>query len=86
MNVRLGLCVAMGVFVTCLGLVMLASHLRPPPGTRLPQPSFQARSQTVVDPATGEKTVYREITISTHIATPAPGPREPDALIEAAAH
>ena len=83
MNARLILCIAMGVFVAHLGLFMFLSHLRPQPHTPLPQQNFKVRSQIVVDHETGEKTVYREITVSTHIATPAPSePVEKPALVE----
>ena len=74
MNFRIFLCIAMGVFTAHLGLFMLISHLRPKPKTAPPpKPNFVVRSQTVVDRDTGEKTIYREITVSTRFAaTPAP--------------
>ncbi len=71
MNFKLFGCVAMGVFVAHLGVFMLLSHLRPPP-PKPPEPNFKVRSQTVVDRETGETTVYREITVSTRLGTPAP--------------
>ncbi len=71
MNARLLLCIGMGVFVAHLGVFMFLSHLRPPPPAP-PGPNFKVRSQTVVDAATGEKTIYREITVSTRLITPAP--------------
>lgn len=73
MNGRLFLCVAMGVFVAHLGAFMLLSHLMPQPHPPPPKETFKVRSQLVVDRDTGEKTVYREITVSTRLlATPAP--------------
>ena len=87
MNARLILCIAMGVFVVHLGVFMLLSHLNPPPREPLPPaPNFKVRSQTVVDKETGEKTIYREITVSTHFATPAPTPVFPPALEGPDAH
>lgn len=71
MNGRLLLCIAMGVFVAHLGVFMILGHLRPKP-PKPPEPNFKVRSQLVVDKDTGEKTVYREITVSTKLGTPAP--------------
>jgi hypothetical protein len=72
----------MGVFVVHLGIFMILSHLRsmnePPP----PVPNFKVRSQLVVDRETGEKTVYREITVSTKIGTPVPTPAAKPVLSE----
>lgn len=74
MNIRIFFCIAMGVFVAHLGVFMFLSHLRPQPKAPVtPKPNFIVRSQTVVDRDTGEKTVYREITVSTRVlATPLP--------------
>jgi hypothetical protein len=75
MQFRLLLCIAMGVFVAHVGVFMLISHLRPqPPYVAPPKPNFIARSTTIVDPKTGEKTIYREITVSTKFAPTAPTP------------
>ncbi len=71
MNLKLFGCIAMGVFVAHLGVFMILSHLRPAP-PKPPEPNFKVRSQTVVDTDTGEQTVYREITVSTRLATPPP--------------
>lgn len=72
MNLRLLLCIAMGVFTTYLGIVMLVASLRrPAPLTLPPKPNFSAKETTVVDAGTGERTIYREITVSTKLA---PGP------------
>jgi hypothetical protein len=67
----------MGVFVAHIGVVMLLSHLRPQAKFVPPKQNFTVRSQTVIDRDTGEKTVYRDITVSTRLvpaATPAPVP------------
>ena len=78
MNFRLVLCVAMGVFTTYLGIVMLIASLRRTPEIALPpKPNFSARATTVVDPETGEKTTYREITVTTKFA-PAPATPPPE--------
>ena len=75
MNFRLLMCIALGVFTTYLGIVMLVASLRrPPPMVLPPKPNFSARETTVVDAATGEKTIYREITVTTKLA---PGPAAP---------
>ena len=69
MNFRILCCIVLGVFTAHLGLFMLLMHLRPeaksPPP---PQPNFTSVSQTVVDQKTGERTIYREITVSTKLA------------------
>jgi hypothetical protein len=84
-NLRLLFCIGMGVFVTYLGIFMLIRQFRTEPiPVSPPRPNFSARSATTVDPVTGEKTVYREITVSTKFApgeTPAslttPAPAAP---------
>jgi hypothetical protein len=78
---RLLLCIGMGVFVAHLGVFMILSHLRPQPPKPLKN-NFTVRSQVVVDRETGEKTVYREITVSTRIATPAPTPAAKSVLVD----
>jgi len=82
MDLRLLFCIAMGVFVAHLGVVMIVEQLHPKPHIAPPpKPNFSARSTTVVDPKTGEKTIYREITVSTKFAplaaTPPPDLPQP---------
>ncbi len=78
MNFRLLMCIALGVFTTYLGIVMLVASLRrPQPVTPPPKPNFSAKETTVVDAGTGEKTIYREITVSTKFA-PAPAKPPPE--------
>lgn len=77
MNIRLLLCIVMGVFVAHIGVFMLIAQLRPKPKlVPPPKPNFTAKATVVVNAETGEKTVYREITVSTKFAdvpnTPAP--------------
>jgi len=75
MQFRLLFCIAMGVFVAHLGVFMIIAHFRPQPHSAPPpRPNFSSRSTTVVDPKTGEKTIYREITVSTKFAPPPPTP------------
>ncbi len=83
MNGRLLLCIAMGVFVAHLGVFMILDHLKPKPPPP-PPPNFTVRSQTVVDRDSGEKTIYREITVSTKLGTPKPKatPVEKPVLVE----
>jgi hypothetical protein len=64
----------MGVFVVHLGAFMILTHLQPRPPAPVPKENFKVRSQEVVDRETGEKTIYREITVSTRLATPPPTP------------
>ena len=74
-NLRLLFCIAMGMFTTALGVVMLVKSLRrEPPSEPPPRPNFSARATTVIDPETGAKTTYREITVTTKFA---PGPAAP---------
>ena len=75
MNFRLLFCIAMGLFTTSLGVLMLVSNLRrEPPVAPPPKPNFSAKAATLIDPETGEKTTYREITVTTKFA---PGPATP---------
>jgi hypothetical protein len=75
MDVRLIFCIAMGVFVAHLGVFMLIEQLHPKPlPPPKPKPNFSAKATTVVDPQTGEKTIYREITVSTKFAPALPTP------------
>lgn len=71
MNFRLWLCVASGVLVIHIGVVMLWVNFQPKPKLRPPGPNaFHARSQGVVDPNTGESLMIREFTVSTRLAPP----------------
>ena len=75
MNFRLFLCIAMGVFVAHLGVFMIVQKFRPqPPHIPRPTPNFVSKSTVVVDSKTGEKTIYREITVSTKFAPASPTP------------
>ena len=69
----------MGVFVTLMGMMMLFAQLtatpRPAPP---PKPNFLLREATFTDPATGQKTVYQEITVSTKFANTPPPPAPPE--------
>ncbi|MEP6671013.1 MAG: hypothetical protein ABJF10_17770 [Chthoniobacter sp.] len=76
MNFRLLLCIAMGVFVTYLGVFMLIGQFRRKPYVPKPRPNFSAKATVVVNAETGEKTIYREITVSTKFA-PAPATPPP---------
>lgn len=69
MNARLILCIVMGVFTAHLAVFMLLAQFRPKPKLVVPQPpTFKSVAETVIDEATGEKTTYREITVSTQLA------------------
>ena len=72
MDIRLIFCIAMGAFVTYVGVIMLITQFQRKPYVPPPKPNFSSRSTTYVDPQTGEKTTVREITVSTKFApTPA---------------
>lgn len=69
MNLRLLLCIAMGVLVIHIGVVMIWTRLNPPPKTApTPKPNFVVRSQAATNAETGEKMIYRDITVSTRFA------------------
>ena len=75
MNLRLLMCIGLGVFTTYVGIVMLVASMRRPQRIAPPpKPNFSARETAVVDAETGEKTIYREMTVSTKLA---PGPATP---------
>ncbi len=75
MNLRLLMCIGLGLFTTYLGIFMLVGSMRQRPrAAPPPKPNFSARETTVVDAETGKKTVYREITVTTKLA---PGPATP---------
>lgn len=84
MNLRLLFCIAMGVFTAHLGVFMLIGEFKPKPRfVPRPKPNFSAVAQQLVDAETGEKVVYREITVSTKFApAPATPPPEKPALAE----
>ena len=86
MDFRLILCIAMGTFVTYIGVVMLITQFQRKPYVPPPKPNFFTHATTVVDPKTGEKTIYREITVSTKFApaptTPPPVPPRLEAVPE----
>lgn len=66
MNIRLLLCIIMGVFTAHIGLFMLISQFKPKAKLRVPpKPNFTAKAYPIVDAETGEKVIYREITVST---------------------
>ena len=72
------LCIAMGVFVAHLGVFMLIQQLTPKPKLAPPpKPNFTFKESRGVDEETGEKVIYREITVSTKFA-PAPATPAPE--------
>ena len=84
MNLRLAICIAMGVFVAHLGVFMLIEQFKPKPKPVPPlKPNFTVRETKGVDADTGEKVVYREITVTTKFApSPTPPPPEKPVLHE----
>lgn len=80
MNIRLLLCIVMGVFTAHIGLFMLISALKPKPKLAArPKPNFSAKAYIGVDDQTGEKVVFREITVSTKFAPESKLPPAPEA-------
>jgi len=69
-NLKLLLCIAMGVFVAHLAVFMIVFSVRSrqiPPPPIPPPPNFKYAQETVVNPKTGERIVNREITVSTKL-------------------
>jgi len=69
-NIKLLLCIAMGVFVAHLAVFMMLFTIRsrqmPDPPTP-PPPSFKYAEQIVKNPENGTRIVNREITVSTKL-------------------
>ena len=88
MNLRLLLCIVMGVFTAHIGVFMLIEQLKPKPKLTLPpKPNFSSKATVVINAETGEKSIYREITVSTKFAPdsappPAESPEATDAQPE----
>ena len=70
MNAKIILCIAMGVFVAHLAVFMIIFRLRMDahPPVPPPRPNFHVAEEKVTDPATGEKIVHRELSVSTKLA------------------
>ena len=70
MNLKLLLCIAMGVFVAHIAVFMIIFSVRsrqlPPPPVP-PPPNFKYAEQVVVNPKTGDRVVNREITVTTKL-------------------
>jgi hypothetical protein len=69
-NLKLLLCIAMGVFVAHIAVFMIIFSVRsrqlPPPPVP-PPPNFKYAEQVVVNPKTGDRVVNREITVTTKL-------------------
>jgi hypothetical protein len=70
MNAKIILCIAMGVFVAHLAVFMIIFrlHMDAHPPVPPPPPNFRVAEEHVIDPATGEKLLHREISVSTKLA------------------
>jgi hypothetical protein len=69
-NIKLLLCIAMGVFVAHLAVFMMIFTIRSrqlPPPPIPPQPNFKYAEQVVDNPEKGTRIVNREITVSTKL-------------------
>lgn len=70
MNIKLLLCIAMGVFVAHLAAFMMIFTIRSrqlPEPPMPPPPNFKYAEQVVDNPKDGTRIVNREITISTKL-------------------
>jgi hypothetical protein len=69
-NVRLLLCIAMGVFMAHLAAFMVVFTIRSrqlPPSPAPPKPNFKYAEEVVTNPKTGDRFVNREITVTTRL-------------------
>jgi hypothetical protein len=80
-NIKLWLCVAMGVFVAHIAVLMIWKQFQPkPPPVKVNPQAFKYQEKAFTDPDTGEKALVREFIVSTRLATPAtetPAPATP---------
>lgn len=93
MSRRTILWIVLGAITLHLALFIWLAPVKPVPKTRyIPPPNFGYREAVFEDPRTGEKTTFREITVSTKLAdpkklppppwaTPAPATPEPKATL-----
>ena len=63
--------IILGVVAAHLAAFAVFSRMRAlPPAKYVPPPNFGYKQTTYVDPATGEKTIEREIRVTTKLAPP----------------
>ena len=63
--------IVLGVVAAHLAAFAVVSRMRAlPPAKYVPPPNFGYKQTTYVDPATGEKTIEREIRVTTKLAPP----------------
>lgn len=68
MNRRTIVMIALGVLLAHLAVFWLLSDKRVLPKKKhVPRPNFIYREKVIVDEETGEKTIHREITVSTKL-------------------
>jgi hypothetical protein len=71
MNIKIFLCIAMGVLVAHIAVVMILFHFRTdslPAVPPAPARNFRVAEEKFVDPGTGEELIHREIRVSTKLA------------------
>lgn len=75
MNFQLFLCIASGVAVAHLAVFVIVTHVQSgmrPPAPKPPPPTFTYKESVQTDTKTGEKTRYKEFTVSTKLAEDGP--------------
>jgi hypothetical protein len=70
--------IVLGAVIFHLGLFLLLGRMRALPKTRqVPPPNFGYKEEVYDNPKTGERTIYREIRVSTKLADPKKLPPPP---------
>jgi hypothetical protein len=81
MNAKLLLCIAMGVFVAHVAVIMMVfsiqRRMEPPPPAPRP-PNFKVAEGEFVDSATGSRIHVQEFTVTTRLAPPGTYKGRPD--------
>ena len=73
--------IVLGVIAAHLAAFSVVSRMRARPSARYePPPNFGYKTTTYIDPATGEKTIDREIRVSTKLAPPGTYEAQPKSL------
>ncbi len=63
--------IVLGVIAAHLAAFSVVSRMKARPAAKyVPPPNFGYKTTTYIDPATGEKTIEREIRVSTKLAPP----------------
>ncbi len=80
MSRRTILWVVLGVIAAHIGFFAVFSRMRALPKMRyVPPPNFGYKEEVYQNPKTGDRTIYREIRVSTKLVDPSKLPPRPDA-------